>query len=815
MKRRTRSRRARRRGGAGLEWIGGLLTAPFVVTDRDEPYYPALIVWMEMPDRLVVGHEVVAPEATAGAVGRTLLTAMEEPLVGAPRRPARIRLADASLTQEVRKAVGDGILIEVAPTPELDELLEIMSSEMSRGEEEASYLEGGRVSPEAVAGLFSAARLLYTMKPWEVADDDQVLRMDIPALGVDGACVSIIGALGEKLGFLIFPALEGYEAFWKAAAAAEHREHPEYPEQARGAMDLATDLGTGWLALCFERGTDLPASIRREVAKYGWPIANAEAYPTVERWERDGAVRPLVDRDVEIATACATSLCTFFVKHRRLFEADDFEPVCESYFDENDLEVRFTLPYEAFPEFKIEADPAAHAPAPATERERAKVGRNDPCPCGSGRKYKKCHLPLDREEHFTRRECDSLHELDASLVRRLTEFAVARFGLAARGFTKDFTDAALVVQFSAPWSVYHYRIEGATVLDHYLEDQGRRLSRAERAWFTTQQAAWLSVWEVTEVDPGKTVTLHDLLSGETRSVHEESGSRTLVVRDALLARVADHDGFSLLCGVHPRPLPPFEAAEVVRRARGRLRRKRAVPVERLRAEPFGRYLIRRWEEAVEELDAAHKTPPTLVNTDGDPLLLTTDHFEVVAGARSEVEARLAALEGAEPQEAGEDRAVYVFLRPGNAQHADWDNTVVGHARLSDTALQLETNSRVRADALRERVENACGDLIRHRAREHTDPLSAKAAPAERDPAPGPTGPEVEQLLLKFKQRHYADWADQPLPALDGKTPREAVRTAQGKAAVDVLLKDMENREQRSAGGAAFDFSVLRRELRLE
>jgi preprotein translocase subunit SecA len=23
------------------------------------------------------------------------------------------------------------------------------------------------------------------------------------------------------------------------------------------------------------------------------------------------------------------------------------------------------------------------------------VGRNDPCPCGSGKKYKKCHLPLE------------------------------------------------------------------------------------------------------------------------------------------------------------------------------------------------------------------------------------------------------------------------------------------------------------------------------------------------------------------------------------------------------------------------------------
>jgi preprotein translocase subunit SecA len=24
-------------------------------------------------------------------------------------------------------------------------------------------------------------------------------------------------------------------------------------------------------------------------------------------------------------------------------------------------------------------------------REAPKIGRNDPCPCGSGKKYKKCH----------------------------------------------------------------------------------------------------------------------------------------------------------------------------------------------------------------------------------------------------------------------------------------------------------------------------------------------------------------------------------------------------------------------------------------
>jgi preprotein translocase subunit SecA len=29
-------------------------------------------------------------------------------------------------------------------------------------------------------------------------------------------------------------------------------------------------------------------------------------------------------------------------------------------------------------------------------RDMPKVGRNDPCPCGSGKKYKHCHLRQDR-----------------------------------------------------------------------------------------------------------------------------------------------------------------------------------------------------------------------------------------------------------------------------------------------------------------------------------------------------------------------------------------------------------------------------------
>jgi preprotein translocase subunit SecA len=37
------------------------------------------------------------------------------------------------------------------------------------------------------------------------------------------------------------------------------------------------------------------------------------------------------------------------------------------------------------------AAPAQSAPRPSAVREGPRVGRNDPCPCGSGKKFKKCH----------------------------------------------------------------------------------------------------------------------------------------------------------------------------------------------------------------------------------------------------------------------------------------------------------------------------------------------------------------------------------------------------------------------------------------
>lgn len=747
------------------EWIGGRLAAPIYITEGT-PYRPEMILWLELPENLLVGYKVLEPNAPAATVLQTLRTALEKPLAGRPRRPTRIRVADETLAAELRAAVAD-IEVVVAPTPELDGLMAHMSNRMPMGDEAESYFERGRVSAAAVKQLFRAAKQLWHAAPWKRIHDGTLLNVDIPALGLNGGCLSIIGGLGEELGFLLFPSVQGFEQFARAA------ERPQLK---------AIDLGTTILSLNFDRSSDLPPSMRQEALKHRWPVASPKAYPRVEHRDRDAVPRPLSERDVLVATAIATSLTALFAQHGAALASELSKTICESYFDDDQREVRFTAPADPARLFAANDAPDKAAPTTATTRP-------------------------------------NVHEEDDRLVNEMMRFAVGRFRERWLQAARVFADVDAAMPLFVPWSVYHFEVNGRPVVDWFLVEEKQRMTPHERAWLEAQQRAWLTVWEVMAVEPGKSVTVRDLLSGEERLVHEQLASKELVIRDALLARIVEHDGSSVFCGMYPRSLPTPKAAEVVERVRGKLRKKSAIAVEKLRDESVGRYVIASWEKAVKEYDAGTLQPPQLANTDGDDMLFTTDHFVVDPASRAEVERRLGDIKDVERPNQGDPKPRFTFLKQGNAMHHGWDNTVLGSGWMTAAGLKLETNSIPRANALRLRIEKACGELVRHRAREHSDPVALMAA--EQGPKKRTSGSkaprdsdETRQLLRDFKERHYAGWLDEKLPALNGKTPREAVRAKTSRQRVHLLLKDIEDHEARLPESERFDCSKLRRELEL-
>jgi SEC-C motif len=446
------------------------------------------------------------------------------------------------------------------------------------------------------------------------------------------------------------------------------------------------------------------------------------------------------------------------------------------------------------------------------------VGRNDPCPCGSGKKYKKCHLNAGGAAGAgAAPPRETVHEMDFRLVGAILQFGIRGFGEAWLGEREeDFHNDEAVLQLFLPWAAWTCAVDGKRVAQHFLDANKRQLSEEDRAWFDAQARAWLSVWEVTRVEPG-TVGVRDLLTGQKRSVLEIEGSRILVPRDTILARMVDFRETSLFGGMYGRVLPPMEALEVVRGVRLSLRAGRSeVTMERLTEPLTGHFMIHRWRDEVAEHDRRAAIPPMLENTDGEPLLFVTDSFKFDAAIRSEVETRLTAMDGVDNVDKKKSETVIVFIKPGNRVHQDWENTVVGRAVVGRNSLRVETNSEPRADALGRRVRDACAGLLRGASRKAESPAAIAAAGGPAS-APRAMSSREEALLRKAKEAHYRDWVDSPVPALGGRTPRSASRskTKAFRDKLDLLLRDMENRESHLPAAQRFAVARLREELGME
>lgn len=453
------------------------------------------------------------------------------------------------------------------------------------------------------------------------------------------------------------------------------------------------------------------------------------------------------------------------------------------------------------------------------------IGRNDPCPCGSGRKYKKCHGAPDREAvsspEATR--ATALKACDVELGDRLMRFARLHHGphwledaLDAEDLLVDGELLDAEMPFVIPW-LRHFRMNAheLTLADEW-EHQERRLSTDERLLMKAYRAAWVSIWEVAEVEPGIGSRLVDVLTREERYVHDVRSSFTLHRYDSLLAIIVTCDGVSFFGGAHAQPLPPRFAEQAVREARRMCRvRTRPVSAEKLRDPDMQLELLALWSAIAANM--LNQPPPVMQNTDGDPLVLTKDDFALVA-SRGEVAERLSTLSGVEePEEEGDD-TVFVVTKVGNATHRSWDNTIIGRIVLSEKRLIVETNSTRRADALRSAIETQLQGLARFRLRKEENTLqlmeAARAAPAPRAEPVNEPPPEAIAALRQFRERHMKDWLDMAIPALGGLTPRDAARSPRARPKLEILLKEIEQSEERLPERQRIDLRWMRVALEL-
>ena len=446
-----------------------------------------------------------------------------------------------------------------------------------------------------------------------------------------------------------------------------------------------------------------------------------------------------------------------------------------------------------------------------------KLGRNDPCPCGSGKKYKQCcgkpevpvAPPADSHDGAVERAVGwlSQHHHKAFAAALEEELDGAAFGW----FDDDDDDAArdaLAGLDDALWQQVQLNLtewllaegdiqvkgEGRRVADLLLGASGPLLSVGQRAWLEQLAQRPLRLYDVTDVAPGIGITLCDALDTAQAPVvvTEREGSRSIRPGMQIGARVmAVADGHQLSGAAYPFTMLSGRAMQQELRTLLEQPSKH----EEDNVLMVGLLIIKGWL-------AQFLRPVPLPNFvhahTGEPLLVTTDHYEVQAWPT--LEAALAAQTDVHANhEGGWDRLI--DCEDGQTRSQATIARDPGGRRLSllyKTA-GLAQQGRLWFDAL-------AGESVKFLLSEVSDPkgLLSHAGPSEQasDRSPGlPAGLDpqaLSQAVAEVVKRSYARWADEPIPALNGQTPRQAIASAAGLERVKGLLRSYEDGEAQQA-----------------
>ena len=452
-------------------------------------------------------------------------------------------------------------------------------------------------------------------------------------------------------------------------------------------------------------------------------------------------------------------------------------------------------------------------------------GRNDPCPCGSGRKFKHCCGNaaglLDRPP--TRADRDAGYDLVDRLsdLPRFDEDVDLAFALVWR----DLPDTDIDRLMDTPagdlvleWLWFDHLLHtGQTLAEYALDRHAADVGPGARHFLRACAAAPLQLLQVHRVEHLARVHVRDVVDkGPAIVVSERLGTEQLVRHDVLMARIAHYgdeaqfEGMNLLFDVDEK----LAIAKEVRRLRRLLARELPAGAARDR-------MMRMVSGAAMVIAAVDRydRPQPKFTVDGGEMALADAIFTV-----SNLDVARAALDDAADLELEEptpdspaELARYTWLERPRTDDGEAIR-ILGSVVVERTTIRVETMSMARARlALTHFSALAPSTAIQFKAIQvrsmQTALDDARSCPQTPEP---PMDPDfVARIQREFYEKHYREWLDIPVPALGHRTPREAAGVKKLRARLVLLVEGIEVQAARQAKeGQGFDVSYLRAELGL-
>ncbi|HEX6289069.1 MAG TPA: SEC-C domain-containing protein [Herpetosiphonaceae bacterium] len=177
------------------------------------------------------------------------------------------------------------------------------------------------------------------------------------------------------------------------------------------------------------------------------------------------------------------------------------------------------------------------------------IGRNDPCPCGSGKKYKQCHGPIDAERAAALRK---LKQAPDTLWPKLMD-SLDRFGTAVPATLSLFWNDAYRTQdiqeldqredrgserFLTWFAFDTVNEEGQTPVEQLTADpEGLELTEAEAQVLAGWKDVRLQPYEIVEVRKGQGMRVRPLFGETLIDVEDHAASKRLQAGEVLITHL--------------------------------------------------------------------------------------------------------------------------------------------------------------------------------------------------------------------------------------------------------------------------------------
>lgn len=436
------------------------------------------------------------------------------------------------------------------------------------------------------------------------------------------------------------------------------------------------------------------------------------------------------------------------------------------------------------------------------------TNRNDLCTCGSGKIFKQC---CGNPAEVTRVNTSTGHEkaIERALNWLLTKHrAPLMEALEHEMFGELSDEETKVLQAldqetlqgieinTMEWLLAEgdilVRGKPKRVADCLLGRGGPLFTADERAFITQLTTQPLRLYVVTDVIPHRQLTLCDALDGRKRPimVQEKTGSQTLQPGTYLGCRVLKlGDHFELSGAIHAfSPFMGLQAVAVLKQARKEFK---GFPEDL--DSLMGTMLQRTW---LDQFISPTPMPTVIDAYSGEPILFITDHYRVEDWDKlAKILARQKDVDGT--QTAG-------WVRFLDCEDGERRMLVDMQVDRANNRLALLYKTRGYATKGRAWFDTLTGQTVTYLIQDVSDLTRALKAknPANqkpKKPQPDSLPPEMmTEIVAQTIHKIYTNWADAPMPALNGKTPRQALKTPAGIERVKGLIRSYEAAEKKQA-----------------